>query len=98
MHRIPDPTGSIHDALQIENAARNLVVSEPLRLWRALTTNRSNRVFLIQSLTRFSVRNVNKEKATANSSPSLPYGEHKIALMAAGVKSPALLGNLGLSF
>ena len=45
MHLIPDPTGSIHDALQIENAARNFVVSEPFRLWRALTTNRSNRVF-----------------------------------------------------
>ena len=53
---------------------------------------------LIQSLTLFAVRNVNKEKATAKSSSSLPYGKHNIALMAAGPKSPAFLGNLGLSF
>ena len=56
MHRIPDPTGSIHDALQIENAARNLPVSEPLRLWRALTTNRSNRVFTSRPLGENSMR------------------------------------------
>ena len=55
-YRIPDPTGSIHDALQIENAARNLVVSEPLRLWRALTTNRSNRVLTSRPLGENSMR------------------------------------------
>ena len=42
--------------LQIENAAPNLVVSEPLRLWRALTTNRSNRVFTSRPLGENSMR------------------------------------------
>ena len=56
LHQIPDPTGSIHDALQIENAARNLVVSNLVRLWRALTTNRSNRLFTSRPLGENSMR------------------------------------------
>ena len=53
---IPDPTGSIHDALQIENAARNLVVSNLVLLWPDLTTNQSNHVFTSRPLGENSMR------------------------------------------
>ena len=37
MRRIPDPTSSIHDEIQLINASRILIVVEPLRFWRAFS-------------------------------------------------------------